>query len=188
MAFIHPMHNLLCRVHIRRESSPSYKHSIGILYLNMRLYKIPQPRVHIHLTKIANLASEHHNLIHRANPLPYRPCPNPNPHQTPRLGHQPSRPHFTTPIPLLRQIAPLSWAKASPAQSKRSATKLATNFQIRDRVLAFAQGATRGAAAMGEFQEYTLIDMVSICTIQGDMSFAEASVLPLGFTTATHAL
>lgn len=62
-----------------------------------------------------------------------------------------------------------------------------THFQIHDRVLAFAQGATRGAA-MGGFQEYVLVDMAFTCGIPGDMSFAEASVLPLGFTTAAHAL
>lgn len=40
---------------------------------------------------------------------------------------------------------------------------------------------------MGGFQEDVLVDMAFACAIPGDMSFDEASVLPLGLTTA-HAL
>lgn len=66
-------------------------------------------------------------------------------------------------------------------------SEASTHFQTHDRVLAFAQGATRGSA-MGGFQEYVVVDMVFTCAIPEGMSFAEASVFPLGFTTAAHAL
>lgn len=61
------------------------------------------------------------------------------------------------------------------------------HFQVGDRVFAFAQGATRGPD-MGGFQEYVVVDMAFTCGIPGERSFAEASVVPLGFTTAAHAL
>lgn len=41
---------------------------------------------------------------------------------------------------------------------------------------------------MGGFQEYVVVDMAFTCGIPEGMSFAEASVIPLGFTTAAHAL
>ncbi|GLI78501.1 hypothetical protein PoHVEF18_006819 [Penicillium ochrochloron] len=66
-------------------------------------------------------------------------------------------------------------------------SEASAQFQVHDRVLAFAQGATRGSA-MGGFQEYVVVDMAFTCGIPGEMSFAEASVFPLGFTTAAHAL
>lgn len=66
-------------------------------------------------------------------------------------------------------------------------SEASTRFQIHDRVLAFAQGATRGVA-MGGFQEYVIVDVAMTCAIPEGMSFAEASVFPLGFTTAAHAL
>lgn len=66
-------------------------------------------------------------------------------------------------------------------------TEASTRFHLDDRVLAFAQGPTRGAA-MGGFQEYVVVEMDMTCAMPGDMSFRDASVFPLGFTTAAHAL
>ena len=66
-------------------------------------------------------------------------------------------------------------------------TEASTRFQLDDRVLAFAQGATLGAA-MGGFQEYIVVEMDMTCAMREEMSFADASDVPLGFTTAAHAL
>ncbi|KAJ5934153.1 Polyketide synthase enoylreductase [Penicillium verhagenii] len=63
----------------------------------------------------------------------------------------------------------------------------ATQFALNDRVIGFAQGATKGPA-MGGFQEYVVIESELVCRIPDSMPFEEGVVLPLGFSTAAHAL
>lgn len=60
-------------------------------------------------------------------------------------------------------------------------------YKLNDRILAFAQGATKGASMSG-FQEYVVVDAALTSAIPDWMSFPEASVFPLCFTTAAHAL
>ncbi|KAJ5278727.1 GroES-like protein [Penicillium angulare] len=62
-----------------------------------------------------------------------------------------------------------------------------TRFTIGDRVIAFALGAS-GGPAMGGFQEYVVVDESLVARIPGWMAFEEGVVLPLGLTTAAHAL
>ncbi|KAJ5995423.1 oxidoreductase [Penicillium waksmanii] len=62
-----------------------------------------------------------------------------------------------------------------------------TRFKANDLVLAFAQGAVRGAH-MGGFQEYVVAEASFACLIPEYMKFSDGVVFPLCFTTASHAL
>ena len=62
-----------------------------------------------------------------------------------------------------------------------------SRFKPGDRVLALAQGAFRGAA-MGGFQEYVVVEEGVACHVPEWMSFVQASVFPLCFTTAAQGL
>ncbi|KAJ5106268.1 GroES-like protein [Penicillium angulare] len=62
-----------------------------------------------------------------------------------------------------------------------------SRFKTEDRVIAFALGAS-GGPAMGGFQEYVVVDESLVARIPGWMPFEEGVVLPLGLTTAAHAL
>ena len=62
-----------------------------------------------------------------------------------------------------------------------------SRFKPGDRVLAFAQGAFRGAA-MGGFQEHVIVEEGVACHVPEWMSFVQASVFPLCFTTAAQGL
>lgn len=63
----------------------------------------------------------------------------------------------------------------------------ATRFAVNDRVIGFAQGATKGPS-MGGFQEYVVVESDVTCRIPDSMSFEQGVVLPLGFSTAAYAL
>lgn len=60
-------------------------------------------------------------------------------------------------------------------------------FKSNDRVMALARGATQGSPMSG-FQEYVIVDAAFTCILPDWMSFTEASVIPLCFSTAAHAL
>ncbi|KAJ6101933.1 Polyketide synthase enoylreductase [Penicillium sp. IBT 16267x] len=63
----------------------------------------------------------------------------------------------------------------------------ATRFAVNDRVIGFAQGATKGPS-MGGFQEYVVVESGLVCRIPDSMLFEQGVVLPLGFSTAAYAL
>ncbi|KAJ5897277.1 Polyketide synthase enoylreductase [Penicillium tannophilum] len=63
----------------------------------------------------------------------------------------------------------------------------ATRFAVNDRVIGFAQGATKGPS-MGGFQEYVVVESDFVCRIPDSMLFEQGVVLPLGFSTAAYAL
>ncbi|KAJ6005292.1 Polyketide synthase enoylreductase [Penicillium sp. IBT 35674x] len=63
----------------------------------------------------------------------------------------------------------------------------ATRLAVNDRVIGFAQGATKGPS-MGGFQEYVVVESDFVCRIPDSMLFEQGVVLPLGFSTAAYAL
>ncbi|KAJ5656982.1 Polyketide synthase enoylreductase [Penicillium longicatenatum] len=63
----------------------------------------------------------------------------------------------------------------------------ATKFAVNDRVIGFAQGATKGPP-FGGFQEYVVVESDLMCRIPDSMLFEQGVVLPLGFSTAAYAL
>ena len=62
----------------------------------------------------------------------------------------------------------------------------AARFKPNDRVLAMTTGVTN--PEMGGFQDYVITEPKLACHIPDFMSFAEASVFPLGVTTPSHGL
>lgn len=63
-----------------------------------------------------------------------------------------------------------------------------SDFSKGQRVLAHVLGLATGKAEEGGFQEFTLANTIAVCPIPDDMSFEEASVLPLAISTAAHGL
>ena len=62
----------------------------------------------------------------------------------------------------------------------------AARFKPNDRVLSMTSGVTN--PEMGGFQDYVMTEAKGACHIPDFMSFAEASVFPLGVTTSSHGL
>lgn len=69
-----------------------------------------------------------------------------------------------------------------------SGSAVASRFKPGDRVLALAAGSGNGKSEMGGFQELIVCDAKLTCHIPDSMSFAEASVFPLGVITASLGL
>jgi len=63
-----------------------------------------------------------------------------------------------------------------------------TSFSKGDRVLAYPISLVKGALAEAAFQKYTIVLASLTCLIPDDMSFANASVLPLSISTAAAGL
>ena len=63
-----------------------------------------------------------------------------------------------------------------------------TRFKAGDRVLAGCMGSAVGEPRMGGFQDYAIVDASMTCHIPDSMSFAEASVFPLGVITPSLGL
>jgi NADPH:quinone reductase-like Zn-dependent oxidoreductase len=94
------------------------------------------------------------------------------------MGHNPSH-HILQDISLPFVKYPVILGEDIAGTIEAVGSEASAHFQIHDRVLAFAQGATRGPA-MGGFQEYVVVDMAFTCGMPEGMSFAEASVFPVG--------
>ena len=62
-----------------------------------------------------------------------------------------------------------------------------TRFSVGSRAISFAQGVS-GGSTQGGFQNFVVVEEALSAPIPNHLSFEEASVLPLGFSTAAHAL
>jgi len=63
-----------------------------------------------------------------------------------------------------------------------------SDFSKGQRVLAHVIGLVTGKAEEGGFQNFTLADTIGVCPMPDNMSFEEASVLPLAISTAAQGL
>lgn len=96
---------------------------------------------------------------------------------------QDSKKSHQLPCILGSDVAGVIEAVGDDPKSSRS-----SRFQVGDRIAAFASGAWSGILEGGALQEYTLVSASSATHIPANISFEEASTIPMAIATAASAL